>query len=102
MFPVCCLSGSYLACTVVSSWTLVSVVFTGCCLSDRKLPLSVSYPYCVRMVSSWSAVIVGTRVFAGCCLSEIAFVRELPLCLHGAIVRCCHCRVLCSLGIARQ
>jgi hypothetical protein len=31
-------------------------------------------------------------------LSE-SCVRELPLCLHGAIVRCCHCRVLCSLGV---
>jgi hypothetical protein len=34
-------------------------------------------------------------------LSE-SCVRELPLCLHDAIVGCCRCRVLCSLGIARR
>ena len=49
---------------VLSSWARVSVVFTGCCLSE--LPLSESY------------------------------VRELPLCLHGAIVGCCHRGMLCS------
>ena len=55
-----------------------------------ELPLSESYISCVCMVPSWTLVSV---VFAGCCLSELPlsdnYVRELPLCLHGAIVDTC-------------